>query len=76
MNIIFSISVKISSEKTSRETQYTTGTVIKLPVVKVHRKSVNNSINKQQRFPAVSNFNEFDALTRKIGIGTSKVCKT
>jgi hypothetical protein len=29
-----------------------------------------------KKFPAVSNFNEFDALTRNIYLGSLKVCKT
>jgi hypothetical protein len=34
------------------------------------------SINKEQRFPAASNFNKFDALVRNICLGSWKVCKT
>jgi hypothetical protein len=35
---------------------------IKLPVLKIREKRVKISINKEQRFPAASNFNDLDAL--------------
>ena len=31
--------------------------------------------NKEQRFPAASNFNEFNAMTRNICLESLKVCK-
>jgi hypothetical protein len=40
--------------------------IIKLPVLKFRAKRLKTSINKEQRFPAASNFNEFDAMTGNI----------
>jgi len=42
----------------------------------IQAKHVQISINKEQRFPAVSNFNGFDDLTMNICLGSHKVCKT
>jgi hypothetical protein len=47
-----------------------------LTVLKFRAKRVKISINKEQRFPAASNFKEFDALMRNICLGSRKVCKT
>jgi hypothetical protein len=50
--------------------------IIKLPVLKLWEKRVKTSINKEQKFPAASNFNEFDTLMGNICLRSRKVCKT
>ena len=52
--------------------------IIRLPVLNIRAKHAKIAIhfNKEQRFPAALNFNEFDVLTRNICLGSLKVCKT
>jgi hypothetical protein len=50
--------------------------ITKLPVLKFRGKHVKISINKEQRFPAASNFNEFDAMTGNIFLRSLEVFKT
>jgi len=50
--------------------------IIKLPVLNIRAKHAEIDINKEQRFPAALNFNEFDVLTTNIYLGSLEVCKT
>ena len=50
--------------------------IIKLPVLNIRAKHAEIDINKEQRFPAALNFNEFYVLTTNICLGSLEVCKT
>jgi hypothetical protein len=81
MNIILSIYIQTVKNKCRRRHYkqlllLMRCKTIKLTVLKFRAKRVKISINKEQRFPAASNFKEFDALMRNICLGSRKVCKT
>ena len=50
--------------------------IIKLPVLNIWAKHAKIAINKEQRFPAALNFNEFDVQTTNICLRSFEVFKT